>query len=230
MEAQPDQHSLLYLPYPTGVPGDRFRQVLPAPQVVACTVRCPGTAASGRSALACLLGTAQLGCPNVPVLPCAAAFRCQAHPQSPCPLWEPASAIDRQLAVSAACPLRVNHPLLGQLSCTVGSHAAGHCLLAADPSASCLALQGDAPLGTAPSAACLPTALQEDPACNPHSAACPFLRCRELYYWDSYWVLQGLLVCGMTETATSQVRDLMTLLQDYGHVPNGARRYYLNRR
>ena len=69
-----------------------------------------------------------------------------------------------------------------------------------------------------------------NPACNPHSAARPFHHCRELYYWDSYWVLQGLLVCGMTETATSQVRDLMTLLQDYGHVPNGARRYYLNRR
>eukprot|EP00891_Asterochloris_glomerata_P003247 jgi/Astpho2/3247/e_gw1.00052.22.1_t len=63
----------------------------------------------------------------------------------------------------------------------------------------------------------------------PYPTGVPGDRFRQLYYWDSYWVLQGLLVCGMTETATSQVRDLMTLLQDYGHVPNGARRYYLNR-
>ena len=60
VEAQPDQHSLLYLPYPTGVPGDRFRQVLPVPRAVACTARRIGAAASGRFALAC------------PLSPCAA--------------------------------------------------------------------------------------------------------------------------------------------------------------
>lgn len=29
-------------------------------------------------------------------------------------------------------------------------------------------------------------------------------RFREIYYWDTYWILQGLLVCGMN--ATAQVR------------------------
>ena len=90
-------------------------------------------------------------------------------------------------------------------------------------------LQGYAPLRNCP---CQPPACcsARQPRPQPSLSCPPPLHCRELYYWDSYWVLQGLLVSGMTETATSQVRDLLTLLQDYGHVPNGARRYYLNRR
>ena len=27
-------------------------------------------------------------------------------------------------------------------------------------------------------------------------------RFRETYYWDSYWIVRGLLVCGMQETAS----------------------------
>ena len=68
VEAQPDEHSLLYLPYPTGVPGDRFRWVLPVPQAATCTARCMGAAASGRFALACLPPPACTTCPYAPVL------------------------------------------------------------------------------------------------------------------------------------------------------------------
>ena len=64
----------------------------------------------------------------------------------------------------------------------------------------------------------------------PGITAIPGDRFRELYYWDSYWVIKGLLVSGMTETATSEVRNLLSLLETYGHVPNGARVYYINRR
>ena len=64
----------------------------------------------------------------------------------------------------------------------------------------------------------------------PGITAVPGDRFRELYYWDSFWVIKGLLVSGMTETATSEVRNLMSLLATYGHVPNGARVYYINRR
>jgi len=64
----------------------------------------------------------------------------------------------------------------------------------------------------------------------PGITAIPGDRFRELYYWDSYWVIKGLLVSGMTETATSEVRNLLSLLETYGHVPNGARVYYICRR
>lgn len=64
----------------------------------------------------------------------------------------------------------------------------------------------------------------------PGITAVPGDRFRELYYWDSYWVIKGLLVSNMTETATSEVSNLLSLLDTYGHVPNGARVYYINRR
>ena len=64
----------------------------------------------------------------------------------------------------------------------------------------------------------------------PGITAVPGDRFRELYYWDSYWVIKGLLVSGMTDTATSEVRNLLSLVETYGHVPNGARVYYINRR
>jgi len=47
--------------------------------------------------------------------------------------------------------------------------------------------------------------------------------------WDSYWVVRGLLVSGMVETARTVVNNLLGLVEDYGFVPNGSRRYYLNR-
>ena len=64
----------------------------------------------------------------------------------------------------------------------------------------------------------------------PGITAVPGDRFRELYYWDSLWVIKGLLVSGMTETATSEVMNLLSLQETYGHVPNGARVYYINRR
>lgn len=64
----------------------------------------------------------------------------------------------------------------------------------------------------------------------PGITAVPGDRFRELYYWDSFWVIKGLLVSGMTDTATSEVTNLLSLQETYGHVPNGARVYYINRR
>ncbi|KAE8694309.1 putative trehalase [Hibiscus syriacus] len=54
-------------------------------------------------------------------------------------------------------------------------------------------------------------------------------RFREVYYWDSYWVLRGLLASKMYETAKSIVTNLISLLDTYGYVLNGARAYYTNR-
>tara|TARA_B110000977_G_scaffold142731_3_gene181229 strand:+ start:40094 stop:42256 length:2163 start_codon:yes stop_codon:yes gene_type:complete len=63
----------------------------------------------------------------------------------------------------------------------------------------------------------------------PHSAIVPGERFRETYYWDSYWTVVGLLTCGMLNTAEGVARNLLSLVEKYGFVPNGARVYYLNR-
>lgn len=55
-------------------------------------------------------------------------------------------------------------------------------------------------------------------------------RFREIYYWDTHWVVKGLLVCNMLSSAEQQVRNLLFLADIYGHVPNGNRTYYINRR
>ncbi|GAB4834614.1 hypothetical protein Ancab_032877 [Ancistrocladus abbreviatus] len=57
----------------------------------------------------------------------------------------------------------------------------------------------------------------------------PGSRFRELYYWDSYWVIRGLLVSKMYDTAKAIVTNHISLVEKYGFVPNGARAYYTNR-
>ncbi|KAJ1274404.1 hypothetical protein BS78_05G059100 [Paspalum vaginatum] len=61
------------------------------------------------------------------------------------------------------------------------------------------------------------------------SGVVPGSRFREVYYWDSYWVVRGLLVSKMYDTAKDIVLNLVDLLGKYGFVPNGARSYYTNR-
>lgn len=57
----------------------------------------------------------------------------------------------------------------------------------------------------------------------------PGARFREVYYWDSYWTIRGLLASKMFETAKGIVTNLISLIDKYGHVLNGARAYYTNR-
>jgi neutral trehalase len=54
-------------------------------------------------------------------------------------------------------------------------------------------------------------------------------RFRESYYWDSLWIIQGLLVCDMRDTATDVVSTLLDDVELLGFVPNGGRIYYLDR-
>ncbi|XP_055278471.1 trehalase [Moschus berezovskii] len=51
----------------------------------------------------------------------------------------------------------------------------------------------------------------------------------EFCYWDSYWVMEGLLLSEMPETVKGMLQNFLDLVQTYGHVPNGARVYYLQR-
>ena len=54
-------------------------------------------------------------------------------------------------------------------------------------------------------------------------------RFRETYYWDSYWILKGLLVSGMENSALNIVEVVSDYVDNIGHVPNGGRIYYTNR-
>ncbi len=54
-------------------------------------------------------------------------------------------------------------------------------------------------------------------------------RFSEIYYWDSYFTMQGLIASGRVDLAQSLVRNLADLATRYGHVPNGNRSYYLSR-
>ncbi|KAL4447493.1 hypothetical protein ABPG75_004712 [Micractinium tetrahymenae] len=57
----------------------------------------------------------------------------------------------------------------------------------------------------------------------------PGARFREMYYWDTFWSLRGLLVCGLRELAKDIVCILLSTVEQHGFMPNGLRSYYLNR-
>ena len=63
----------------------------------------------------------------------------------------------------------------------------------------------------------------------PYPYVVPGGRFREMYYWDSYFTMLGLMQSGRPELAEDMVRDFAYLIDTFGHVPNGARTYYLSR-
>ncbi|KAJ7305359.1 hypothetical protein JRQ81_011293 [Phrynocephalus forsythii] len=63
----------------------------------------------------------------------------------------------------------------------------------------------------------------------PNPLIVPGGRFREYYYWDSFWVLEGLLLSNMTATAEGMIRNFLYLMDKLGHVPNGGRVYYKQR-
>lgn len=54
-------------------------------------------------------------------------------------------------------------------------------------------------------------------------------RFRELYYWDSYFSMLGLAASGRHEAVRDALTCFASLVERYGHVPNGNRTYYLSR-
>ncbi|WP_253275652.1 alpha,alpha-trehalase [Persicobacter sp. CCB-QB2] len=54
-------------------------------------------------------------------------------------------------------------------------------------------------------------------------------RFREVYYWDSYFTLLGLLASDEIDLAESLVKNFADLINREGFVPNGNRSYYLSR-
>ncbi|XP_020583130.1 probable trehalase [Phalaenopsis equestris] len=63
----------------------------------------------------------------------------------------------------------------------------------------------------------------------PEPVIIPGSRFKEVYYWDSYWIIRGLLTSKMYDTAKAVANNLLWLVDIYGHVLNGARTYYANR-
>jgi len=63
----------------------------------------------------------------------------------------------------------------------------------------------------------------------PHPFVVAGGRFREFYYWDSYWILEGLLFSGMYETAKGMLLNFFHIVETHGFIPNGGRIYYLNR-
>lgn len=62
-----------------------------------------------------------------------------------------------------------------------------------------------------------------------HRHIVPGGRFREIYYWDSFFTLLGLVRDGETALATGIVDAMTELIENHGHVPNGSRTYYLGR-
>ena len=63
----------------------------------------------------------------------------------------------------------------------------------------------------------------------PHKYVVPGGRFQEIYYWDSYFTMEGLLAAGRTDLAKNMVDNFAFLLDSVGHIPNGTRNYYLSR-
>lgn len=63
-----------------------------------------------------------------------------------------------------------------------------------------------------------------------HGFVVPGGRFRESYYWDTLWIVRGLLVCNMTVTVRGMLRNFaIDLVGKLGFVPNGGRVYYTRR-
>jgi len=63
----------------------------------------------------------------------------------------------------------------------------------------------------------------------PHPYVVPGGRFREVYYWDSYFTMLGLVASGRTDLVRSMLDNFAYLVETIGHIPNGNRTYYLSR-
>ena len=63
----------------------------------------------------------------------------------------------------------------------------------------------------------------------PQPYVVPGGRFREMYYWDSYFTMLGLMESGEHERTRDMLASFAALIDTYGHIPNGARTYYLSR-
>lgn len=63
----------------------------------------------------------------------------------------------------------------------------------------------------------------------PHPYIVPGGRFKEIYYWDSFFTMIGLMEDNQMETARNMVANFGHLVDSLGFIPNGTRDYYLTR-
>ncbi|MFN8580072.1 MAG: trehalase family glycosidase [Gemmatimonadaceae bacterium] len=63
----------------------------------------------------------------------------------------------------------------------------------------------------------------------PNPYVVPGGRFREVYYWDSYFTMLGLVESGRVDLVERMLDNFAYLIQTVGHIPNGNRTYYLSR-
>lgn len=63
----------------------------------------------------------------------------------------------------------------------------------------------------------------------PYPYIVPGGRFTEVYYWDSYFTSEGLAASGKMDIVENMVKNFAYLIDNYGHIPNGNRVYYLSR-
>ncbi|XP_037944957.1 trehalase isoform X1 [Teleopsis dalmanni] len=62
-----------------------------------------------------------------------------------------------------------------------------------------------------------------------HPVIVPGGRFIEFYYWDSYWIIRGLLYSEMYSTARGMLENFLSIVKRFGFIPNGGRIYYATR-
>ena len=63
----------------------------------------------------------------------------------------------------------------------------------------------------------------------PHPYVVPGGRFREIYYWDSYFTMQGLIVSGELDLMKSMLDNFAYFIDTLGYIPNGNRTYLATR-
>ncbi|MEO6549856.1 MAG: alpha,alpha-trehalase TreF [Ferruginibacter sp.] len=63
----------------------------------------------------------------------------------------------------------------------------------------------------------------------PFTYVVPGGRFREIYYWDSYFTMLGLVQHSRVQLVKNMIDNFAFLIRSFGHIPNGNRRYYLSR-
>jgi alpha,alpha-trehalase len=63
----------------------------------------------------------------------------------------------------------------------------------------------------------------------PNPYVVPGGRFREVYYWDSYFTMLGLVASGRVDLVRNMLDNFASLVVTVGHIPNGNRTYYLGR-
>jgi len=76
-----------------------------------------------------------------------------------------------------------------------------------------------------------PEAAQEHGSLIPlqHTYIVPGGRFREIYYWDSYFTAVGLATADRFDLIESMIKNFVDLLNQFGLIPNGNRKYYVSR-